>query len=261
MKKKIHRRFLCNAVTIWILYHLGLLFWWELYIVCLLFGQPWGINVPICLALCYLRLKLKHTFTESSLLSFHYLIFHCLSFLLWRVQTVCVNGTPFCFVVDPLQTQLCLTRMLLLSIDIDRASFWVSESYCTFYFYFSILSPLSTHPHSLSSLFCKTTKHLTILFFLFILSLFLILILQSAKLSCPQWADYMWGGQYNLFFIPFTAYPVQYYRLVHIRPISCFQLGYEAIAFLRVGFNSVCTAVIFVVQNWLHLLSLIQLLI
>lgn len=40
----------------------------------------------------------------------------------------CVNGTPLCFVVGPLQAQLCLTRALRLSIDIDRAALCVSES-------------------------------------------------------------------------------------------------------------------------------------
>lgn len=102
--------------------NLGLLFWWKLCTTGLLFGQPWGKNVPICLAPRYLRLepvgryehfplqhnlpdKNTHAFILSSLFSLHYLLFHCLFFLTLPVQAVCVNGTLLCFVVGPLQAE------------------------------------------------------------------------------------------------------------------------------------------------------------
>ena len=75
-----------------------------------------------------------HTHTRSHLSLFflkHYLPFHCLFFLTLPVWAVCVNGSLLCFVVDPLQAQLCLTRVLRLSKDIDMGlslCVWISVS-------------------------------------------------------------------------------------------------------------------------------------
>lgn len=61
--------------------------------------------------------------TPSTILFSSYLPFYCLFFLTLPVGAVCVIGSLLCFVVDPLQAQLCLTKVLHLSVDIDRGSF------------------------------------------------------------------------------------------------------------------------------------------
>lgn len=92
------------------------------------------------------------THSQSHIHSLSYLLhglsFHCLFFLTLPVQAVCVSGTLLCCAVGPLQAQLCLRRVLLLSIDIDRGSLCVSESMpVTVSLLFHLFCPsLSTSP-------------------------------------------------------------------------------------------------------------------
>ncbi len=137
---------MCNAITVWILYH----------------PEQFRAFILVKIACCWLplwsalRQKCSHLFGSPlsspqacwkvwSLLSCIHTAFPFLSYSA-SPACVCVNGTLLCFVVGPLQAQLCLTRVLLLSIDIDRTSLCVSECVplkCIFIFLF--IHPLSVH--------------------------------------------------------------------------------------------------------------------
>ena len=132
-----------------------------------------------------------HAFTLSSLFLCIISSFIAIFFLTLPAQAVCVNGALLCFVVGPLQAQLCLTRVLLLSIDIDRASLCVSESVpLTVLLFFFYLSSPSLWIHQ-----SPPSSHSLLLFIWlsFAFSVFWCLRVQSSpgEFQCPQWTDYM----------------------------------------------------------------------
>lgn len=109
-----------------------------------------GVIAPLLLSLSLHSQKRSHCFPFS----LHYLLFHCLFFRSLPGHAVSVSGSLLCFVLGPLQAQLHLTRVLLHSIDIDRASLCVPEFvplYCIFIFLCT--HPLSVHVPHLSPLF------------------------------------------------------------------------------------------------------------
>lgn len=186
-----------------------------------------------------LQHSLQNTHMHSCCLpSFLCIISSFIAFSLFRCQSkLYVSMALLCFVVGPLQAQLCLTRVLLLSIDIDRASRCVSLNLChLLYLYFSIYSlHLSTYPLTPPHPLFSGLRS----FFLFFLSECSALLVSFSVLGSQ---DYIWRGQYNPLSTLFTANPVQYYRFIHLHPWSCvkviFSVGYEVIAFSsRFGWN------------------------
>lgn len=159
----------------------------------------------------------------------HYLPFHCLFFLTLPVQAVCVNGTLLCFVVDPLQAQLCLTRVAS-SFNRYRQGpslcLWISATH-TLYLYFLYSLLLSTHPHLWIPLFPPflifSPLHQTLIF-LFSLPSFLCFDPFFGSTLLVSFCFLSWHtrrGQYNPFSKVFTAHPARYYRFIHPYRMSC----------------------------------------
>ena len=93
---------------------------------------------------------------------------------------------------------------------------WICATYCIFICLSQYTSPFvnpSVPPPPFS-----TQLYLTLLF------LFTLPWFSPGEFKCPQWADYLWRDQYSPFSVLFTAYPVQYYRCVHIYHISRFKV-------------------------------------
>lgn len=187
----------------------------------------------------------KHTFALSTFFFMYYLPFHCLSFLTLPVLAVCVNGSPACFVVDPLQAQLCLTREPRLSIDIDRGSHCVFESPCLYF----VQSPSQrTSPYVNPTALFSLSSHSPLLVSLPNLPLVCIFILiLAALLWCFSVSN---NGEYGslcvflffFFFKPFTA--LQYYRSAHIPLHVRLRRWEQKVRTLLQGrFISVCKAV------------------
>lgn len=111
--------------------------------------------------------------------------------------------------------QPCLTRVLRLSIDIDRASLWVCEvpaTYCISIFFF-----FGTHPHPCLPSFHVLfgCRHFIFHFSLCALILFFCFLSSSLLVSFCVVRLHT-GVNNDPFSKVFTAHAVQYYRFIHL---------------------------------------------
>lgn len=161
--------------------------------------------------------KHTHAFTLSSLFSLHYLLFHCLFFLPLPVQAVCVNGTVVLCGGPTPGTAVSHKSASSFNRYRQGLSVCVSESVpLTVSLFFYLFSPSQyLNPHSSQPSFSGLRS------FFFFLSECSALLVSFSVLGSQ---DYTWRGQYNPLSTLFTANPVQYYRFIHLHPLSCFKI-------------------------------------